>query len=181
MSKQNNHYWIWTRVSSADPETGVCFKTSGIDRNEVHWSGEEIFGPSSADFPSWKWIFENRFILPPLIERNRVIAGLETIGSLLAPPDGIYFLGDAILVAEWTEHFKVAVTTLGPNDVSPMLRLMSEVSGGNCFVFMRGRCEASLAIGDEQSDTHVSSRQAKEFIQTIFDDTPPHHLPPIEP
>lgn len=154
-----------------NPETGVRFKTSGVDGNDVHWSAEERFSPSAPDFLSWKWIFENRLFLPPLIEKNRVRTGLETIGVLIAPADGIYILGNDALSAGWEEQFRLTVTALDPKEATPTLRLLSELSGCNCFLFLDGFCHESLSVAFQASEECVNAGQARNFIQSILDES----------
>ena len=43
MSAAPNHRWIWPRASSMSTDESLCFKTSGVDRGDVHWSSQEHF------------------------------------------------------------------------------------------------------------------------------------------
>lgn len=177
MSAQFNFYWIWPRSSTVLRDGSIVFKTSGWDRGETHWSGNETVVPSSGEFGALMWIHQNRRVLPPLIEKGRIPAKVESVGQLVAPPDGIYFLGDADIIADWGDQLRLPVRKAN-NEQSETMQLLAMLACANCLVFVNGQCEAALSVGAEATDTSVTSQQAMSFLHALLEDAPPIPDPP---
>lgn len=160
-----NRYWIWPRSSTVREDGSIVFKTSGWDRGEIQWSGQETIAPTSDAFPSFRWIHDNRQVLPPLIQKQNIPDRLEYSPPPPPPRDGIYFLGDASLVSDWVDQFTPPLVNIDATQ-EPTMQLFALLSGANCFVFLNGHCEAAISIAAEPSECCVSPNQAAGFIRS---------------
>lgn len=167
MITASEHCWIWPRASSRSADQSLCFKTSGVDRGDVHWSSQECFTIADELYQSMHWIFENRKTLPLLVIRERVDPDLAQQPPLKPLSDGVHVLVHNELIAGWAEALNLPVTVYTADDTPPSLVLLMRLTGANCFLFFRGACEAEASIGSEATDNQVTAEQILRFFKTI--------------
>jgi hypothetical protein len=179
MNAALNYSWIWPRASSMSKDESLCFKTSGVDRGDVHWSSQERFTNTDDLYRAMRWVFENRRVLPSLVNRKQMVPDLALEPPLSPLCDGLHVLALAGITNGWTEALNLPVTAYAVGDAPPSLRLLMRLTGANCFLFLGGSCEAEVSVGPEATDEQVNAEQALRFLKSIAAPTP--DSPPTTP
>lgn len=167
-----HRYWIWPRSSSRGADESLCFKTSGVDRGDVHWSSQERFLNTDEIYHPMRWIFENRKTLPLLVMRERIVPSLAQEPPLPPLSDGLHFLGNSEVVSGMAESLNLPVTGYAASNIPSSLMLLKRLTGANCFLFLHGACEAEASIGSERPDDQVTAEQALSFFLSVFPSPP---------
>lgn len=170
MNTSSYHHWIWPRSSALNAEQTLCFKSSGVDHDVVHWSSQECFTSKNLLYHSMLWVFENRKVLPSLIARNRILPELAYQPPLQPLPDGVHVIGSNEFTAEWEASLHIPVTAYPINGLPPSLKLLMELTGANCFLFLRGKCEGEAIHMSETTDSIMSPEQILKFFKSIVTD-----------
>lgn len=177
MSEEVEHYWIWPRASSVGVDRSLRFKTSGVDRGEVHWTAEESFGASDPMHPAMNWVYQNRGVLPSLIGRQLVPNDLDREAALMPLPDGVYSVLDERLTAGWSESLGLPITAVALDRAPQTLRVILQLTGGNCLLFRGGVCEATISVADEPTDESVTPQQGLWFLKSLISPATPDSKP----
>lgn len=167
MTGSAEHYWIWPRASTVGVDGSLRFKTSGVDRGEVHWTAEESFAASDPMYQAMNWVYQNRRVLPSLIGRRRVPIDLDRESAVTPLPDGVYAVLDESLTAGWSESLGLPITVVTPEQAPPTLRLILRLTGGNYLLFREGMCEATIAVAAEPTDECVTPQQGLSFLKSL--------------
>lgn len=177
--------FIWTAWSQLS-EKSLIFKETGYDTDR-HWTGEKEIHATEVDFIFWKWIFLNRFLLPPILDEVflpdllRYLNKLTAVDSeqasrqISAPDDGYYFNEVFAseearrLVARLLERFEqVPFTPLkATQKKNPSLDLLSVfcLGLGEVFIFRSGKCEYFGPVGERAGDFEAHVKLINRRVQ----------------
>lgn len=167
MNTAPNHCWIWPRASSMSTDESLCFKTSGVDRGDVHWSSQEHFTNADDLYPAMRWIYENRRVLPSLVNRKQIVPDLALEPPLNPLDNGLHVLVHNGITNGWAEALNLPVIAYAADDAPPSLKLLMRLTGANCFLFWGGACEAEVSVGPEATDEQVTAEQALWFLKSM--------------
>lgn len=172
MNTAFHHHWIWPRASSIGIDESLCFKTSGVDQGDVHWSSQESFSRTDEIYQAMRWIFDNREMLPLLIVRDCIVPDLALEPFLKPLSDGLHLLGDSNSIGGMAEALNLSATAYIGNDIPSTLMLLKRLPGANCFLFLRSSCEAEVSVGSENTDDHMTAEQALRFFKSVVGPNP---------
>jgi hypothetical protein len=175
--------FIWPAFGQLSPN-GLVFRETGY-RKDYHWTGQRKIAAERADFDFWKWIFVNRFVLPPILD-SRFLPNLQKYFELrIQPPvdagavvpvpnDGFYF-NDVFVSEESHRLFVELAGKLSNVAFIPLRNLLAENPSlnflsvmcqglGEVLAYKNGRCSYFAAVGEKATELPEQVRLLQRLL-----------------
>jgi hypothetical protein len=177
MSKANlaTATFVWPSMSYLSGKQ-IVFRATGYKSGD-QWTGRKVVDSTQLDFFFWKWLHENRNVLPPFFDESFIphlqryfddqLLATHERNSVHSPGiDGIYFSDQfkspsiETLFLEVLERFSKRIHCAPLRYLEGELREILEIfcnGKGELFVFLAGRCNYFAILGkeDEYLNRHL--------------------------
>jgi hypothetical protein len=176
--------FIWPAFGQLS-SNGLVFRETGYRRDD-HWTGERKIPADRDDFDFWKWIFVNRFLLPPILNsrflpnlqeyfEHRIQPPVDASEVVPVPNDGFYF-NDVFVSEEAQRLFVELAGALSNVRFIPLRNLLTEKPSldflsimclglGEVLVYKNGRCGYFAAVCEKATELPEHVRLIRRLLR----------------